>query len=258
MRITVLGCWAPYPRTGGACSGYVVQDGAANVLLDAGNGIMGRMGHFFDFRGLTAAIITHLHPDHYGDLFCLRHAIASSLRDGSRKQGPLKLYIPSAPQRESQMLAEYKDAFDTVFIEDLPLEKVPPGVMARVLNVGPVRYYLLPTSHGIPSYAVGVEGSGYMVYTGDTAPTKELELFAQRADILLCEASGLDRDQEYLSGSHMTARQAGELAKRAGAKELILTHFWPEYDLEELRSQAQEGYKAKVELAVEGDTYFVY
>jgi ribonuclease BN (tRNA processing enzyme) len=124
--------------------------------------------------------------------------------------------------------------------------------------VGPVRYYLLPTRHSLPSYAVGVEGSGYLVYSGDTAPTEELALFAERADILLCEASGLDTDADYLRGVHMTARQAGELARKARAKELILTHFWPEYNLEELRSQAAEGYCSQVEIAVEGDTYFVY
>ena len=60
------------------------------------------------------------------------------------------------------------------------------------------------------------------------------------------------------SHHHMTARQAGALAKEAQVKELIITHFYPEYDLETLRAQAQEGYGARVELATEGDTYFVY
>lgn len=258
MRITVLGCWAPYPRAGGACSGYVVQDGNANVVIDMGNGTFSQLHRLFDFRTVRAVVLTHLHPDHFADIDCLRHAIEGSLRDESRRQGPVTLLLPGEPRDVASRLAAFRNAFNSVFIEDLPMEEVPPGVEARVFNLGNVRYYFLPTEHSLPSYAVGVDGSGYFVYSGDSAPTEKLALFAERADIFLCEASGLDRDGDYLRGSHMTARQAGELARQAGVKELIITHFWPEYSLEELRSQAQEGYGKRVEVATEGDTYFVY
>lgn len=258
MRITVLGCWAPYPRAGGACSGYVVQDGNANVVLDMGNGTFSRLCRLFDFRTIRAVVLTHLHPDHIADIECLRHAIEGSLKDGSRRQGPVKLLLPNQPQDMAGRLAGHKKAFESIFIEDLPLEEVPPGVEVRVFNLGNVRYFFLPTDHLLPSYAVGVEGSGYFVYSGDAAPTEKLALFAEKADIFLCEASGLDKDCDYVRGSHMTARQAGELARRAKVKELIITHFWPEYNLEDLRTQAQEGYGNKVEIAAEGDTYFVY
>lgn len=258
MRITVLGCWAPYPRAGGACSGYLVQDGAANVVLDMGNGAFSSMCRLFDFRTIRAVILTHLHPDHYADIECMRHAVEGALRDQSLRLGPVDLLLPREPWDVASRIAVLKKAFNVTFIEDLPVERVPPGVEARVFNVGPVRYMMLPTKHSLPSYAVGVEGSGYFVYSGDAEPTENLQLFAQRADILLCEASGLDTDAGYVRGSHMTARQAGELAKRAGAKELIITHFWPEYSLEELRAQAEQGYGNRVETATEGDTYFVY
>ena len=259
MRITVLGCWAPYPRAGGACSGYVVQDGASNVVLDMGNGSFSNLCRLFDFRAVGAVVLTHLHPDHYADIECLRHALEGAFRDGSLRQGPVPLLLPKSPPEVADAIGgKHQKAFKKIFIEDLPLETVPPGVEARVFSIGPVKYFLLPTDHSLPSYAVGVEGSGYFVYSGDTAPTENLALFAERADILLCEASGLDRDADNVRGVHMTARQAGELARKARVKELIITHFWPGYDLEELRAQAGEGYGNKVEIAIEGDTYFVY
>lgn len=257
MRVTVLGCWAPYPAPGGACSGYVIQDAAANTVLDLGHGAFSRLHQIFDFRSVHSVIITHLHPDHYADLHCLRHAVAGALRDGSRRQGPVNLYLPDQPADVAGYFDGCQDAFHTVFIKDLPTEIVPPGVQVHVCQVGPVRFFLLPVQHNLPAYAVGVEGSGYLVYTGDTCPTPELVRFAEKADILLCEASGLNSDERAMAGRHMTAGQAGELARQARVKELILTHFWPEYDLEELRRQAEETYGGKVYLATEGDTYFV-
>lgn len=257
MRITVLGCWAPYPRAGGACSGYVVQDGGTNVVIDMGNGTFSSLCRIFDFRSLRAVVLSHLHPDHCADIECLRHAIEGAMRDGSRHE-PVTLLLPGQPTELHSRFRNYERAFNSVMIEDLPLEVVPPGVEARVYSIGPVRYFFLPTEHSLPSYAVGVEGSGYFVFSGDSSPTEKLALFAEKAGILLCEASGLDKDIEYLSGTHMTARQAGDLARKSRVKELIITHFWPEYDLDLLKSQAEEGYGKKVVVANEGDTYFVY
>jgi len=258
MRITVLGCWAPFPRAGGACSGYLLQDGGANILLDLGHGAFSRLRHFVHFADVRAAIITHLHPDHYGDLPCLRHATRSALREKQRLQR-VKLFLPAEPQPAFQELtAGAEPFFEVVPIESLPEEEVPPGVRARCAEIGRVRVFFLPVRHSLPAYAVGVEGSGYLVYSGDAAPDEELAAFAEKAGIFLCEASGLDKDAEVFQGIHMTARQAGELAARARVKELIITHFFPEYDLGELCAQAQEGYGDAVEMAVEGDTYFLY
>ena len=50
------------------------------------------------------------------------------------------------------------------------------------------------------------------------------------SDILYCEAAYLDQDRAIaLERGHLTARQAGQLARKAGAKELIILHFSPRY-----------------------------
>ena len=38
MKLTVLGCYGPYPPAGGACSGYLLEEGGTRVLIDCGNG----------------------------------------------------------------------------------------------------------------------------------------------------------------------------------------------------------------------------
>ncbi|MBI5039440.1 MAG: ribonuclease Z [Nitrospirae bacterium] len=53
---------------------------------------------------------------------------------------------------------------------------------------------------------------------------------ARDSDILYCEAGYLDQEREIgLARGHLTAQQAGELARRAGAKDLISLHCSPRY-----------------------------
>ena len=55
-------------------------------------------------------------------------------------------------------------------------------------------------------------------YSGDTEPCEEVIRLAENADILVHEATGA-------SWGHSDAAQAGEIATRAGAKDLYLIHY---------------------------------
>jgi ribonuclease Z len=74
----------------------------------------------------------------------------------------------------------------------------------------------------------------------DTAPCPGAEALAQRADLLVAECTFADEQAELAAAYlHLTAGQAGELAGRAGARRLLLTHFSSRYpDLDPLRRQA--------------------
>ena len=53
---------------------------------------------------------------------------------------------------------------------------------------------------------------------------------AQGADIFYCEAPYLDQDADKAGNRyHLTARQAGVMAKKAGVRELAVFHFSPRY-----------------------------
>jgi ribonuclease BN (tRNA processing enzyme) len=69
---------------------------------------------------------------------------------------------------------------------------------------------------------------GVLTYSAETGPGFDLAGFARGSDLLLCEATY----QEGRVGApvHLTAVQAGETARRAEARRLVLTHVWPAFD----------------------------
>lgn len=69
-----------------------------------------------------------------------------------------------------------------------------------------------------------------IVYSGDTSPTEEMVEFSRCANVLIHEATFLEELEERAEeDGHSTARQAAELAKKSGVKQLILTHISSRY-----------------------------
>ncbi|MCK9868783.1 ribonuclease Z [Nocardiopsis dassonvillei] len=70
-----------------------------------------------------------------------------------------------------------------------------------------------------------------MAFVMDTAECEEAVELARGADMLVIESTYLDTE-EHLARSygHLTARQAGRVAARAGARTLVLTHISERYE----------------------------
>ena len=65
----------------------------------------------------------------------------------------------------------------------------------------------------------------------DTRPCPNAEILARDVDLLVCEATYLEAEADRAAANgHMTAAQAGALARRAGARRLVLSHFSERYD----------------------------
>lgn len=82
-----------------------------------------------------------------------------------------------------------------------------------------------------------------VVITGDTRPCPGTEAAARNADLLVHEATFGDEEAERaVETGHSTAREAAQLARRAGCERLLLTHFSARYsrDAAELEAQARE------------------
>jgi ribonuclease Z len=94
-----------------------------------------------------------------------------------------------------------------------------------------------------------------VVYTGDTRPTGATVEAASDADLLVHEATfGEDRAERAEMTGHSTAKQAAELASRADAKRLALTHVSSRYagESDRLEAEAREVFDGTV-LPDDGD-----
>ena len=82
-----------------------------------------------------------------------------------------------------------------------------------------------------PEQVVGPPRPGRrVVYTGDTRPTARVEETAADADLLVHDATFTDDERgRARSTGHSTAREAAELAARAGVSRLALTHVSARY-----------------------------
>ena len=122
-------------------------------------------------------------------------------------------------------------------------------------SVGPfgVHSWLLP--HWVPNAGLRLEAGGrILAYTGDSGPSPDLHRLARGADLLLAEASSArevpGESARYLS----SASQAGHLAGKAGAGQLVLTHLMPGTDPDDSVLAAAERYTGPIAVASPGLT----
>ncbi len=243
MKVHILGCYAPYPPVNGAGPGYLLEHATAKVLLDCGSGVVSNLGQVCDLQNsdLSAVILSHLHSDHFCDLLVLRYARFMGMRAG--QASPLLVLSPEQPPLERSLLP---------FLNTLDIR---PIIHENTIDIAGIRFDFTRTKHIYPAYAVRamVEGKT-LVYTGDTAWQDNLVDFCQNADLLLAEASFLEKNKGANTAEHLSAGDAGRLAQAAHVKKLVLTHFWPADDLMAIREEARTQFSGEIILAASGLT----
>lgn len=238
LRLTVLGCSGSYPGPGAAASGYLVRGDGTTIWLDAGSGTFANLQRHIDLRDLDAIVLSHEHPDHWADLEGYRVACAYVL-----DRPAVPVFAPAG------LAARVYQGFRP----DVDWQTVADG---DARQIGALDLRFSRTDHGPETLAVRVDGGGRsLAYSADTGPGWSLEALGPGVDLALCEATYL-ADHEGTAG-HLSARQAGAMARRAGAARLVLTHLWPTVDPAASSAEAEAAYGAPVTLAVMHEDYEV-
>lgn len=260
MQVTVLGKSPSWQDAGGACSGYLVAQDDFMLLLDCGNGVFSKLRPVCDYVGVDAVLVTHMHADHFLDLvpfsYALRYAprqqpVAVGGWPGTNEPARPRLYLPpggGAVLRGVVGCWGSEDLVDSAFA----LQEYAAG---GELELGPFAVRFCEVPHYVTTYAVelGCDGVRF-TFGADCRPNQELVGFAQGTDMLMVEAT-LPRPERDGVRGHLTAREAGEHGRRAGARRLVLTHYSEELDPELTYAEAADGYGGPVELAREGAVY---
>jgi len=236
------------PRPGGANSCYLVRADGTAVMLDIGSGAAGKLQCAADYATLDAIVISHMHPDHFFDLVALRHGLKYGERSRSERM-PLWL-PPGGSEILSTLSALISEGGRRSFFDDAyVVHDYEPAVP---LLVGGLRVTFARTQHFISAYAIRVEHGGKTIaYSADSAPCDAVIAHARGADLFLCEAA-LGLESEVGERGHSNGYEAGEMAARAGARRLVLTHYPAKSSAEELIAAARTRFSGPIEVADDG------
>ncbi len=267
LRIIFLGTSGAIPSPDRNPSSIFLQYGKTRILFDCGEGTQRQMMRAKTGFNIDAIFITHLHTDHFIGCFGLIETMslngrekplniyspqAEFLRDLFKMFGYNNLDFKIKVFDVKDGLSIRFDGFNIIafktehiiesfgyaFVEDdhikFDVEKakslgIPEGPLYSKLAKGEIVEFNGRIIK--PEMVLGERIKGRkIVYTGDTAPIAKTIEIARDADILIHDSSFTSELENWAKETkHSTARAAGEIAKKARVKELILTHISARY-----------------------------
>ena len=231
----MIGSSPAWPNPGGAHAGYLVEASGRRVLLDCGPGVLARLRELEAWPTLDAIVISHFHLDHFGDLvpwvWGLRHQNGTA-------EGP-ELWVPPSGREK---LAEHgaRLGYESMFADTFRVAEYASG---ERFTAGDLSVLGLPMLHyRTPCHGLRVEAEGRTVsYSADTGPTPALVELARDADLFLCEATLASSSDDGDLRGHLSAEEALDAAREAGARRLVLVHRPLELPTPEGAEFAREG-----------------
>jgi ribonuclease BN (tRNA processing enzyme) len=243
MRVTILGSGTLVPTGIRGPAGYAVEVAGHLLLLDGGSGTLRRLAEaHLDYRSIDHLFYTHVHPDHTGDLvpflFAQRHTPGLGRTRDIWISGP-------------RGFASFVDRLNAVYERWISGNGY--AVHVRELwgagvEVGEARVDAVPLKHSVAEvgYRITAPGGATMAYTGDTDVTEAVCDLARDVDVLIADCSS--PDDKKLDG-HLTPGLVGDLAQRAGARLVVLSHLYPVCDGVDVAAQCRRRYRGPVVVA---------
>jgi ribonuclease BN (tRNA processing enzyme) len=240
VRLTVLGCSGTFPGPTSPCSGYLVEHDGFRVVVDLGAGALGALQKHVGLLDVDAVVISHLHADHCIDLVAYAYARRyhpAGVPPALPVLGPVGTCDRIAAAFEAPPEDGLLDVFAFADLGEAPVRLGPFTLTTAVVN------------HPVESRAVRLEAGGRtLVYSSDTGACEALVDLARGADLLLCEATWT-WSPDNPPDVHLSGREAGEQAARAGVDRMVLTHVTPHADPQAVLAEALSTFPGALELA---------
>lgn len=189
LNCRILGWAKPHGEAISACSSclFSVSTHQTGVLIDCGHGATSAFLTFGRLDDLGAVVITHLHPDHWMDFFCLRNALQEHGRSGevTLHLGPGKAEVL---RDICDTMGIGRDYFDTVFV----VETYGPDAACTIEGL---EFRFFPTRHSTETFGfcLLLAGRERIAFTSDTGPFDGLRDRLGQAAFVVMECSSLKR-----------------------------------------------------------------
>ncbi len=272
VALQVLGSGGPEMGDKRASSAYVVWiDGKAKVLIDFGGGASLRFEEVgAKITDLDVILLTHLHVDHTADLPALLKAAFFT-----RASGELHLYGPNEnnfmPSTQNfvnrlfkddkgawQYLGDHLDGSARLQLKAHTIKET--HKVTRIYKQGDITIDAVTVHHGpIPAIAYRVNvGNKSITFSGDmNGDYHTLEKLAQNTDILVAHNAVPKGATGVAAQLHMTPDIIGDIAQKAHAKRLILSHRMLRTlgREQETKREIRKSYKGSVKFANDRSYY---
>ena len=242
MRVTFLGSGGSAVSAKRACPSILLDE---STVFDMGPGSLHnlRVSPINPSR-IRRLFISHTHADHISDLIPFLWAVQI---DGRKEE--LRIYGPPGFKETFRKLLECTSTPSSFFSFPLSVYELTYGEKIDEVST-------CATIHSIPTLAFRVESSTgkSFCYSADTIYCPELVKLARNVDLLVHEATFLEDQAEIAELTrHSIARVAGEVAREAAAKRLVLFHIPPPNDgrEREFHAQATQAYGDEVTVATD-------
>lgn len=241
MEAIILGSGTGVPSLRRGSPGLALILEQTTLLFDIGSGTLWRLLRVgINPQALRYIFLTHFHTDHTADLAPLLFALSAT--PGYLRTEPLYLV---GPRGTKAFLTRLLDLYPSCTPKFFKLEAIEAGealTLDRHFKV-----WARPVAHSAAAVGYRVEAEGKVfAYSGDTGPCKGILELGRQADLLVLECSFPDGQE--MEG-HLTPSLAGEIAREAQAKRLVLTHLYPACDEADVIAQCRKVYDGEVILA---------
>ena len=262
MKITLLGTGTPAPSLKRQSSGYLVEVGGERIVMDHGPGAHQRLlesGH--RAVDVSRVFISHLHYDHCMDYPRL---VLQRWDMGGGRVPDLEVYGPTPLARMTEQLfgadgvwapdirarCQHESSLHVFRERGGTLPREGPAPRVREVHAGDVvegGRWTVRVGHAshvqpyLECLAFRLDArEGSLCYSGDSGGVcEELIELAKGCDVLIAMNhyfSGTEPTPSYRQavGNH---RDNAVIARRAGVKTLVLTHFLAELEESQVREQ---------------------
>ena len=239
MHLTILGSGTNmHPRR--AAAGYLMATDRPIVLDFGPRTLPNLLKTGLDRHTIQHLIFTHYHADHFSDFITFFFdAVCHSLYGGSR--GPLHIYGPPGTKRLFGTLLATIPSFSSA-----PFKVVLREVHRRPFHIGPTKITPLPMTHTDSQVCLGYRMAyrgRTAAFSGDAMASPNLVKLCRGVDLAVLDCSFSSHSPGV---SHMHAEQCGEVARAAGVKTLVLSHFYETADRSRVVKQAGTHFSGKI------------